>query len=193
MMRSIKAISVIKEAGNRVRVYNPTQFKLIGQGAQGAVFKISPLYCAKVFTSEKLAKREYSAYKAGESSSVLPKIYRVGSNYIIMEYLSGSSVDVYLKRKGAIPEWLTAQIIFMIKEMKRLGFSRIDSALRHIFITKGRKVKIIDLMHAYTLKSTMPVMLFSELKKLDMLEPFLNQVKKLDDELYTEWKSLKGG
>ena len=187
-MPDFNAISVTQMPENKVYVNNPTHYALIGQGAQGAVFKISDSRCVKIYASNTFAEMEFSAYQALNNSSIVPKIYEKGANYIIMEYLRSPTLESYLQKKGMIPQWVTKQVLHVLKKMKQFHFTRIDSALRHIFIDKNSNAKVIDLVHAYTIKEPFPSLLLSEMRNLGLLKAFLQQVKELEPQLYLEWK-----
>ncbi|MBT2602685.1 hypothetical protein J7E55_06385 [Bacillus sp. ISL-53] len=67
----------------------PTSFPLIGKGAQGAVFKISSDKCVKICAKSEFAAKEGNVLKIAQESPAIPRLYDVGHNYIIMEYLEG--------------------------------------------------------------------------------------------------------
>jgi len=187
-MDDFRMITVTKSSENIMNIYNPTNYTLIGQGDQGAVFKISASHCVKIYIRNEFTAREYSSYQAAKSSSLVAKIYGKGANYIIMDFLRGPSLERYLQGRGTMPNWITKQIILVLKEMKRLHFTKIDSFLRHIFIDKNHKIKIIDLVNAYTVRDSFPFRLFGDLKRLGLLNAFLQQSQKLASELYQEWQ-----
>ncbi|SFK94737.1 hypothetical protein SAMN03159341_102315 [Paenibacillus sp. 1_12] len=163
---------------------------LIGKGKQGRVYKLASDRCIKIYSDELHAQMEYKSYCLAESSSVIPKLYEAGPNYLIMELVQGASLDHYLKRKGTITRADTERIIFIIHEMMRLGFTRIDAALFHIFIEEDQPSgKVIDLVHAYTKKYRIPLVMFKGLSNYHVLNQFLTHVKALDLELYQMWCS----
>lgn len=142
----------------------------------------------KIYTSNALAYLEYSSYQAAKHSFIVPLIYEKGPNYIIMEYLLGPALDNYLQTKRVLPKWVTTEILYLLKKMKQFHFSRIVFGLRHVFIDKNKKFKIIDLVHAYTIEEPVPSLLISELRQLGLLQTFLQQAQELDPLLYFEWK-----
>jgi serine/threonine protein kinase len=187
-MHDFQVITVTKSPDHKIVINNPTNYALIGQGAQGAVFKISGNQCVKIYASNEFTEREYSSYQAAKHSQLTPKIYEKGPNYIIMEYLSGHSLDNYLRGMGMLPKNVTKLILNVLREMKRLHFTRIDFFLRHIFIDGNYQVKIIDLVNSYTIRDSFPTLLFGNLKELGLLKAFLQQVKELDPKIYLKWK-----
>ncbi|MCP1492808.1 RIO-like serine/threonine protein kinase [Peribacillus frigoritolerans] len=185
----IKVASLRK--GDKVEViHNPTSYPLIGRGNQGAVFKISPDQCVKIFPKPMHAQRESEALKAAQGSPIVAKLYEVGENYIIMEYIEGPSLQEYLKSKGKIKEDITKKILFLIEEMKRLKFTRLDSRLKEIIVTKQGELKMVDLVNHFTKKYEIPQLLLANLEKLGLLSSFLEQVKKIDPQSYLEWKDF---
>ncbi|RFU64582.1 hypothetical protein [Bacillus sp. V59.32b] len=76
-----------------VEVENPTNYPLIGKGVQGAVFKLSRRRCVKIFSGMNAAKKEADAMRQGQDSYLMPRIFEVGDNYIVMEYVDGPSLE----------------------------------------------------------------------------------------------------
>jgi RIO-like serine/threonine protein kinase len=123
----------------------------------------------------------------GQGSEIVPMLYEVGDNFIIMEFIDGISLWKYLSNKKEISFDIAKKIIFLLKEMKRLGFTRVDSSLRHIIVTKDESLKAIDLVYAYVRKDSKPVKVFTELQKIGLVKPFLDYVKIIDKELFNDW------
>lgn len=186
-MDDFRNIKVTRESTISLLVDNPTQLKLIGKGAHGAIFKLDKGKCVKIYSDNHNAEKEAASYKIGQSSAIVPRLYEVGENYIVMEYIEGISVWKHLSDKKGISLDITKKIILLLKEMKQLGFTRIDSSLRHIIITKDETLKAIDLVYAYIRIDKKPVKIFTELKRLGLVKEFMNHVKTIDITLYNEW------
>ncbi|MCM3674228.1 AarF/UbiB family protein [Peribacillus simplex] len=193
-MNDFKSIRVTREGDNEVEVvHNPTSFPLVGRGKHGAVFKISADQCIKIHVKQKNILKESEALKATQDSPIVPKLYEVGENYVIMEYIEGPTLEQYLEAKGNITEDITGKILSLIQEMKRLNFARLDPRLRNILVTKQEELKIIDLVHSFKTKKDRPdrpEYLMADLKNLGILSSFLEQVKHLDPQSYQEWKDF---
>ncbi|MGW8425427.1 kinase [Peribacillus simplex] len=129
--------------------------------------------------------------KIAQESSTIPRLYEVGKNYIIMEYLEGSTLFQYLEFGGSLSGKLMRQILFALKEMERLKFTRMDAYLRHIIVTKDEELKVIDHYSSYTRNRNRPESIFKGLKKLGLLPLFLEELKEMDPESYMEWKDLQ--
>lgn len=191
-MEMFKSILVIRDNNDtQVKVIqNPTSYPLIGKGFQGAVFKIAPKRCIKVFASKEDCLKERKALKKLQRSSIAPRVYEVGAKYIVLEYIKGISLEEYLTSKGFITRTLTKQILYILKEMERLKLTRIDAALRHIIISKQKEFKVIDHVNSFTKRWSKPRILFRELKQLGLLSSFLEQVKEVSLDTYHKWKKL---
>lgn len=59
------------------------------------------------------------------------------------------------------------QILFVLNEMKRLKFTRLDADLRHIIVTKEEELKAIDHYTSYTRIRNKPELIFKGLNKWD--------------------------
>ncbi|WP_440970232.1 hypothetical protein ACSS6N_23195 [Peribacillus frigoritolerans] len=171
-------------------VNNPTSYPLIGKGIQGAVFKLTEDRCVKIFLKPKNVKKEKEALIKGQGLPFMPKFFESGPNYIIMEYIDGPSLRNYLKEQGTISESITQQLVNMKREMKRFGFTNLDRCvIRHIFVDNQQVLKVVDHANSYDRKP-IPVRLLDSLSELGLIDPFLQQVKVMDFELYSEWKNF---
>jgi predicted Ser/Thr protein kinase len=175
----------IKKTG--LIINNPTNYELIGKGVQGAVFRLSEDRCLKMYAKERHCLREREALNAGKESSFIPKVFEVGPNYIVMEYIKGQPLKDYLQSLHSIPEPIAKQLVFIFKEMKRIGFTRIDASIRHFIVTDTGEIKVIDHVNSMKKHHLWPILFFGELAKLKLLDPFLYQLKEMDPELYWEW------
>lgn len=180
--------SITVTPGNIVKVKNPTSYPLIGKGSQGAVFRLSDRVCVKIYAREEVALREADAYKMLHSSGISPELYETGPNYIIMEYFRAGSLEDYLKSGGNLTEALTLKLLSLLADIKLLGFPRVDWPLRHIFIAKNGRLKVIDPVHALKSKKRRPTQLFKDLASLKLLGRFAGHLRKLNNELYLDWE-----
>jgi predicted Ser/Thr protein kinase len=187
-MYDFNRISVLHGPSIELIVKNHSPYPMVDKGAHGAVFKISEDKCVKIYADEINCTLEAKVYTAAQASPIVPRLYEVGKNYIVMEFLPGTSLREYLIQKGRMPSSIARQILFILKEMERLGFTRLDSALRHMIVNQNKEVKVIDIVYAYTRKDPKPVKLFTELKELGLVEEFMEKVKQLDSHLYEKWR-----
>ncbi|MFT4412434.1 RIO1 family regulatory kinase/ATPase [Fredinandcohnia humi] len=191
-MKDFKKIRIVKIGDADVLVHNPTRYPLIGKGKQGAVFKLSSNKCVKIFWRNELAQKESDVYEKVGDSKLLPDVYKVGHNYIVMEYIPGTTLKSLIidETLEHLPIAIVEQIINMFKEMKRLGFSRIDVSTGHVIITDAGNFKLIDHANSLSKHQPFPQRLFNKLRRYEKLKPFLADVRQLDEQLFEEWKKL---
>lgn len=177
-----------KPGQTRLKVDNLTSLELLGQGAQGAVFKLSSDRCIKIYAKPCKAEKERKALEAGAHHAFMPRLYEAGKNYIVMELIQGSDLGHFLHELGEVPKPIVRQVLRILDGMKEMGFTRIDMRLRHILVTKEEKLKVVDHVNAFTANSKIPTKLLLDLKKEKLLKPFLKKVKKIDPTAYKCWK-----
>ncbi|WP_102349256.1 RIO1 family regulatory kinase/ATPase domain-containing protein [Bacillus sp. Marseille-P3661] len=163
-------------------------YPFLGKGNQGFVYKISPDKCVKVYKRPEDTLTESAALKALQGATIIPKLYEVGANYIIMEYIEGRQVKQYLLSEGVITKDLTEKILLVLKEMKRLKIPRVDVRLKNMILTTSNEIKVIDHVNSFKKSNTIPVLLMNGLRKQGLLPSFLEHVKELDPESYEQWK-----
>ena len=113
---------------------NTNQLQLLGKGTQGRVYKIDEEKCIKVFKRKNYCENEVFTLLISQNDSHFPKLYSYGDNYIIRELIKGIELDKYLLNNSLTPI-LSNKIFELYDAMSRIGFSRFDTALFHIFIT----------------------------------------------------------
>lgn len=113
---------------------NTNQLQLLGKGTQGRVYKIDEEKCIKVFKRKNYCENEVFTLLISQNDSHFPKLYSYGDNYIIRELIKGIELDKYLLN-NSLTSILSNKILELYDAMYRIGFSRLDTALFHIFIT----------------------------------------------------------
>ncbi|MED4268260.1 hypothetical protein [Priestia megaterium] len=169
------------------------RYKVVGQGKDGVIYQLAPDRCVKVFFKEETYKKELKALQVGQSSSIIPRLYDYGSNYIVMECIKGISLAKYLKKNRYITKSLVMQLINLFDELQKLNFSRQDTELRHVLMNEHGNLKIIDLKRAFTSNRPIPIKLLTELKELKVVKEFLSYVKDIRPSLYQKWRKFDEG
>ncbi|MDF2721390.1 MAG: kinase [Paenibacillus sp.] len=191
--RDISVSQVIVDGKKKLNVHNPTKHPMIGIGAQGAVFRLSPDKCVKVYEAASTAEWEAKALAAAKEVGCFPKLYEKGEKYVVMEYVEGPTLQDYLDDKSKFTDEMAAQILDIVKQMRKMKFARIDTRLGHIIVTKGGQLKVIDHSGAFRVVRRAPGMLLKSLEKAGVLKPFLRYTAKNDPRLYEKWQQkLKG-
>jgi predicted Ser/Thr protein kinase len=179
----------IETSGKKdLKIVNPTKLKLIGKGSQGAVFQISDDRCVKIYVNPNAAIKEGKALEAAKDLNIVPQVFEVGLNYVVMEYLKGQNLKDYLKQTKRLPDTITKQILIIRKELKRVGFTRIKTSIGHFIVTEGNVLKAIDHSDGLTMNDPYNPKMFLDLKKLGLLNTFLEQAKEIDPESYEDWQ-----
>ncbi|WP_127578815.1 serine/threonine protein kinase [Paenibacillus koleovorans] len=190
--KSIKVVQEVAEGKKQLKIYNPTSLPMIGIGAQGAVFRLSDKRCVKLYADPANAEWERKALAAAAVKvKFMPQLFEAGTNYVVMEFIHGPTLEVYLKERKQLEEWVAAQLLEIVRGMRRMKFNRIDTRLAHILVqTQGngkRRLKVIDHIGAFRSRRRIPLMLFKSLHKAGLLMPFLRYVVKHDPKLYRKW------
>ncbi|MGG0670409.1 AarF/UbiB family protein [Lederbergia citrisecunda] len=180
--------SIVSKNNGKVSLKDFKDYKVIGKGNDGSVFQLTPDRCVKVFGNEETKKLEMHAMQKGQSSSIIPRLYEHGPNYIVMEYVKGISLPQYLKKEKQLPEEIVGKILALFVEMKRIGFGRIDTEVRHILFNEAMEIKVIDLKRAFGSVRTTPTKFIKGIKKKGYGNEFMYHVKNLNPPLYKKWK-----
>ena len=165
------------------------EYTLIGKGADGSVFQLTSDRCVKIFESQKTKELELKALKAGQSSPIIPRLYEDGPNYIVLEYIEGISLPQYLKKEKHVPKHIAIKIMYALEEMKKIGFTRCDTEVRHILFNEQMDIKVIDLKRAFNTTRSTPSKLLKGLKAKGYLDNFIHLVNEIDPSLSETWKS----
>ncbi|MFP7297135.1 hypothetical protein [Neobacillus niacini] len=186
-MEDFRLIKVTK-GPKTLLIDNPTNYPLIGMGAQGAVFKLSEDRCVKIYSNTLQAQMELEALQAGQHLSFFPRLYGHGENYIVMEYFNAPTLKEYLRNCTYIPESITRKLLYILNEMKKAQFTMVDAPLRHIFVLKNEELKVIDHVNAFKRIHPVPLKLLRDLNMMLLKESFLSLVRKMEPETYELWQ-----
>jgi len=184
-MEDFKSIKVTKGL-KTLEIDNPTAYPIIGMGSQGAVFKLSEDKCVKIYGNPEHCKQEKEVLLKGKNLSFIPKVYEIGTNYVLMEYLLGPNLNAYLKKQSHLSKEITRRLLDILSTMKKSGFKQIDAPLRHIFVTNDG-FKFVDHVYSFTRQQDRPLELFQNLHERNFLDSFLEQVKEMDPQTHAEW------
>ncbi|ARK28848.1 hypothetical protein [Halalkalibacter krulwichiae] len=170
-----------------VSVINNSSLEMIGKGRQGAVFKINDEMCMKVYGDVDDCEREYYAMSLGQHTSLLPKIYCKGENFIVMEMVYGVDLREYMQSQP-LTEKLSHELIRMLITFKEIGYERIDHHKRQIYLQDDGSLKVIDVGRTVWRNRTYPYprKLLQSLGN-EYRAMFIEHVKVVAPELYEEW------
>lgn len=172
-----------------IKIYsklNINELTLLGQGTQGKVYKIDDKKCIKIFKSKKICTTELSTLVMGQKDEHFPILYEYGNRYIIREYIDGIALDKYLSSNPLTPD-ISNKLIELYGAMEKVGYSRLDSALFHIFLTPSEDIRLIDTARAMIKKNAYPKLILKGLKDLGYRDEFLAHAKIFNPRLYDNW------
>lgn len=170
--------------------YDLKGLQFIGKGIHGKVYKIDSKTCIKIFNKEEFFEKELQTLKMAQGNAHFPELYCFGNKYIVREFIDGIELDNYLKANPLTLD-ISGKLICLYEAMYKVGFSRLDTIIFHIFITKDGNLRLIDTARVMKKKSSYPKILLDGLKKLGYKETFLSHVKELRFDLYQKWLSKK--
>lgn len=160
----------------------------IGEGHNGIVFLLSNNKTVKFFRRHQAWIDEAYILKRVKGSRFFPKVYEVGDNYIVRDFVDGERLDKYLK-DNRMDKTLAIEIYTMICEFQKLKFKRLDIRCKDLFYnTKTKKIMVIDPKKNYIKKVEYPRHLMKGLWKRGVLEDFLDIVKDINSEKSMFWK-----
>lgn len=160
--------------------------KFLGKGHNGAVYLLPDNKAIKICFVMKDFHSEASILKKVNGNKYFPRLYEVGGNYMIRDYVDGMPLKNYIKING-LNKQLAVDIITMLKEFEKLKFTKIDVRCKDVFITTGKKLMIIDPQKFYTKERDFPRHLSKGLYKLGVLDIFLEMLKDVEYKLYKKW------
>ena len=165
---------------------NINELQLLGTGTQGKVYKIEEKKCIKVFKKRTYCENEIDTLLMSQNNNHFPKLYSYGENYIIRELITGIEFDKYLLNNSLTPA-LANKILELYEAMSKVGFSRLDTALFHIFITDDEELRLIDTARAMKKTVVYPSLIINGLNSFGYKNQFLSFVKIVRPDIFNKW------
>ncbi|SFB31532.1 hypothetical protein [Clostridium frigidicarnis] len=161
--------------------------EVLGHGNNGIVYLLPNGKVMKIFGKKSVCDDEhYILKKVNKKSSHFPKVYERGDNYMIRDYVGGYRLDKYL-RKHNLNKILCLNLIELIKEFEKLGFTKLDTRCKDLYVQDDFTLMIIDPKQCYTKQVLTPEHLMKGLEKRNQLDLFLDCLKEYDCKLYNKW------
>jgi RIO-like serine/threonine protein kinase len=159
---------------------------LLGEGNHGKVYLIATDRVIKIFKDSKSCIFETFILLRTNGNRHFPRIYDFDQHFIVRDYVGGEKLSDYIKKNGFSRE-LALNIIELIEEFKRLGFTKLDTRCRDIMVQMDGSLMIIDPKGFYTRNVNYPRHLMKGFKKLSVLDTFIEILKQERPDLYEEW------
>lgn len=167
---------------------NIKYLELLGKGTQGKVYKIDNEKCIKIFKNKKECQEELNTLIIAQKDNHFPKLYEYDEDYIIREYINGVELDEYLSTQGPTPQ-IFDKIIKLYEAMHKVGYTRLDAAIFHIFVTPEDELKLIDTAKALRKKTLIPSLLISGIERLSLKDDLFSYLRNYRPDLYNIWKN----
>jgi predicted Ser/Thr protein kinase len=158
----------------------------LGKGHNGIVYRLPDGNVIKICYVMKDFYGEVDILKKVRGSKYFPKLYEVGGNYMIRDYVDGIPLNKYIKING-LSRKLVKDVLDLLKEFERLKFTKLDIRCKDVFVEPSGKLMVIDPQKFYTKKRDFPQHLSKGLYKLGVLDDFLIILKQQDPKLYSKW------
>lgn len=159
----------------------------LGEGHNGIVYELLDNKAIKIFRDKNCCREEADILKKVKKSKYFPKVYSVGEYYIVREKIGGKRLDHYIKRNGLSFE-LSKNLYDLLEEFRHLNFSKLDARCRDIYVLENEKVRVIDPKQCYKKVVAYPRHLMKGLKKIDVLQVFLDDIKKINSKKAKLWE-----
>lgn len=130
-----------------VTVAHP-DLELHGIGRSAAVFRIKDTRLViKVFFPDyiAIAAEEAVIYRTLKGVPQFPRLYEVGLNYIVIDYIEGKTLFECLSEGIWIDASYIKQVDAALVAARRLGLTPSDVHLRNLILTPGGRIYLIDL------------------------------------------------
>ncbi|WP_252247411.1 MULTISPECIES: protein kinase [unclassified Clostridium] len=160
--------------------------KYLGQGNNGIVYELPGNKVVKIFLTQKVCKDEGGILYRTNGSKYFPRLYKRGKLYVVREIVDGERLDDYIKKNG-LSKKLIRKIYNLLTEFKKLKFTKLDTRCKDIFVSEDEKLMIIDPKKAYSRKVDYPRHLMKGLKRIGVLDEFLEGIKEIDKNKASQW------
>jgi RIO-like serine/threonine protein kinase len=160
--------------------------QFLGEGHNGIVYLLPDDKVIKIFKDKKVCESEFNILKKTTKSKHFPQIYYHGSNYIVRSYARGVRLDYYIKENG-LDYNAAYSIIELLKEFKKLGFTKLDIRCKDLYLDENFYLNVIDPKNNYSKHCIYPRHLMKGLNKLGVLGDFLDAVNSEYTEVYDDW------
>lgn len=160
--------------------------KFLGKGHNGIVYRLPDGKVIKICYVMKDFHGEAHILKKVRGSKYFPKLYEVGGNYMIRDYVDGLPLNKYIKKNG-LSRKLVVDILELLQEFERLKFIKLDIRCKDVFVEPDGRLMVIDPQKFYSKKRDFPQHLSKGLYKLGVLDDFLIILNQENPSLYRKW------
>ncbi len=161
--------------------------EFLGEGHNGIVYSLPGSKAIKIFKDSTICREELQILFKVKKSKYFPTVYSYGEYYIVREVVQGERLDHYIEKNGLSKE-LVKNLYNLLEEFHKLKFTKLDARCRDIYVTRDNKVRVIDPKQCYTRKVNFPRHLMKGLNDINVLDEFLNEIKKINSQKAEQWR-----
>jgi predicted Ser/Thr protein kinase len=165
---------------------NLLQCTFLGKGHNGVVYLLPDGKVIKVCFTESSCRGEYYILNRVNGNKYFPKVYGMNGNYMVRDYVGGTSLKDYVKEYGFSKE-LGDKLIILLEEFDKLKFTKRDIRCKDVFVEPDGNLRIIDPKKSFSKERDFPRHLAKGLQKLGVLEEFMERLKLNRPEKYKKW------
>lgn len=162
------------------------KYTLIHQNKKEKIYLLPDKKVLKMTKNLKDSRREYLVLRYAYRCSMFPKVYEYRPGYLIRDYVDGICIIDYLK-KNPFDKELALSLISIYDTFVKLKFTRLDTGVSHIFITKDKEIKLIGLKSSCWYSEKHPKHMLNGLRRLKVSKRFFKILKDERPELYEIW------
>lgn len=170
--------------------FDVDKLKLLGEGHEGKVYLLPNSRVIKVFHNTESCKRQIEILEKTTYSRFFPAVYDYDDYSIVMDFVYGSTLSYYFKNND-INRHISLELVELIKEFKRLHFTKLDARLGHIYLQPDETIKVIDPRGCYSIDRPYPSSMLRGLMKRNVLNDFFAYIKPFYPDYYRYWSRKK--
>lgn len=166
-----------------------TNLTLIGEGRQGKVYLLPNDKVIKVFKRKESCEDQLFILQQACKSSYFTKVYNYDAYSIIIDFVQGVPLNIYLG-SNSLSKKLSLELANLIITFEKLGFTRLDIRICHIFVQADESIKIIDPRGSFKIIEPYPRLMIKGLKKYNALDNFFKFIQPEYKDICLNWKNL---
>lgn len=166
-----------------------TNLTLIGEGRQGKVYLLPNDRVIKVFKRKESCEDQLFILQQAYKSNFFTRVYSYDDYSIIIDFVQGVPLNIYLQ-SNSLSKRLSLELVKLINTFKKMGFTRLDIRICHIFVQADESIKIIDPRGNFRIIEPYPRLMIKGLKKYNASDDFFKLIQPEYKELCLSWKNL---
>lgn len=168
--------------------YDTRKLPFIGRGTQGSAYLLPDHRVLKVFKYKDECKDQINTLINASTGRFFPRVYEYDDSSIIMEHIDGVRLDKFLKT-NMLTRKISYELVELILDFIRLGFTKQDIRIFHIYVQRDESIRAIDPRKSYIQVEPYPFNMLKGIYRLGQLERFFHHIKQPYYHIYKQWKT----